>query len=325
MARAVETVLEERLDSGLIVVQYEYGGTLEKTIVLEAGHPEPDQQGLKSVQRLLDFLQEKVSQSDLLLMVISGGGSALLPAPVCEISFEDKKKTTALLLKSGATIQEINTIRKHLSRIKGGRLLDHTQGAEVVTLLLSDVVGDDLGSIASGPTSPDPTTFVQCLEILEKYGIAQQIPEPVMGYLKPRAASGDLAEETPKPGDPRFEKVQNVIVGSNILALKAAAIEAETLGFSPLILSSSITGNTADAASLHVAIAREILSSGLPIEPPCCLISGGETTVRVTGDGKGGRNQEFVLHCAREIQDWDYPARHRQTSSIRIAVDEGIP
>ena len=306
MARAVEAILGDKLERGLIVVKYSHGGKLQKTTVLEAGHPEPDEEGAKSAHRLLVFLQENLTQSDLLFAVISGGGSALLPAPVPEISFEEKRKTTALLLNSGATIQEMNAIRKHLSSAKGGRLLDYTQGAEVVALLLSDVVGDDLASIASGPTAADPTTFEQCIEIIDKYAIEDELPEPVLNYLRAGSTGSEFAKETPKPGDPRFARVQNVIAGSNILALQAAAEKAREHGFAPLILSSSITGNTADAAQLHVAIAREVLNSGNPVQPPCCIISGGETTLCVTGTGKGGRNQEFVLWCAREIADWDH-------------------
>lgn len=307
MARAVEHTLGERLEEGIVVVKYGHGGDLQKTSVLEAGHPEPDEQGAMAAHRLLSFLEEKLGPEDLLIVVISGGGSALLPAPVSPVSFEDKRKTTALLLKSGATIHEMNAVRKHLSRIKGGRLLDQTRGAQVASLLLSDVVGDDLASIASGLTAPDPSTFQQCLEIIKKYEIERDLPEPVLNYLRSGAAGSQDAPETPKPGDPRFEKVQNVIVGSNIQALQAGAVMAAALGFHPLILSSSLTGNTSDAAQIHVAIAREILSTGNPVRPPCCIISGGETTVRLTGDGKGGRNQEFVLWCAREIAHWHRP------------------
>ena len=300
MARAVEGVLGEKLEMGLVVVKYGHSGRLQKTTVLEGGHPEPDEGGYQATQHLLTFLRQNLQESDLLIVVISGGGSALLPAPVSAITFEEKQATTSLLLKSEATIQEINAIRKHLSRIKGGRLLDYTQGAEVMTLLLSDVVGDDPASIASGLTSADPTTFQQCVEILHRQGIEEKVPASVLEYLR----SGE--EETPKPGDPRLGMVQNAIVGCNTQALQAAAEQARVLGFSPLILSSSMTGNTADVALLHVAVAREVLGSGHPIAPPCCIISGGETTVRISGTGKGGRNQEFALWCAREIADWSH-------------------
>jgi hydroxypyruvate reductase len=306
MARAVEGVLGDELEAGRVVVKYGHGGTLQKTAVLEGNHPDPDQGGYESTQRVLAFLQKNLHKNDLLLVVISGGGSALLPAPVSAITFEEKQAASALLLQSEATIQEINTIRKHLSRVKGGQLLNYTQGAEVISLLLSDVVGDDLASIASGPTNPDPTTFSQCVEIIRRYGLEKKMPGSVLKHLQSGVAGSPGSEETPKPGDPRFERVHNVIVGCNMQALEAAAEKARQLGFSPLILSSSITGNTADVALSHVAIARQALETGDPIQPPCCIISGGETTVRLTGTGKGGRNQEFALWCAREIADWDH-------------------
>ena len=307
MARAVERALGDALEAGMVVVKYGHGGTLQKTTVHEGNHPDPDQGGYQSTQRVLAFLQDNLQKNDLLIVVISGGGSALLPAPVSAITFEEKKAASALLLQSEATIQEINTIRKHLSRVKGGQLLNYTHGAEVITLLLSDVVGDDLASIASGPTNPDPTTFSQCMEIIRRYGLEKKIPGSVLKHLQSGAAGSPGSEETPKPGDPRFERVHNVIVGCNMQALQAAAEKASQLGFSPLILSSSITGNTADVALSHVAIARQALETGDPIQPPCCIISGGETTVRLTGTGKGGRNQEFALWCAREIADWSHP------------------
>jgi len=306
MARAVERVLGDELEAGMVVVPYGHGGTLQKTTVLEGNHPTPDQGGYESTQRVLAFLQENLHEKDLLLVLISGGGSALLPAPVSAITFKEKQAASALLLQSEAIIQEINTIRKHLSRIKGGQLLNYTQGAEVIALVLSDVVGDDLASIASGPTNPDPTTFSQCMEIIRRYGLEEKVPGSVLDHLQAGAAGIPGTEETPKPGDPRFERVHNVIVGCNMQALQAAAERAAQLGFSPLILSSSITGNTADVALSHVAIAREALETGNPIPPPCCIISGGETTVRLTGTGKGGRNQEFALCCAREIADWSH-------------------
>ncbi len=305
MAAAVEQILGDRLNRGLVVVKYGHGGVLDKTRVLEAGHPEPDENGVSAASRILEFLDRNLTSSDLLLVLISGGGSALTPCPVPGITLADKQATTSVLLNSGATIHEINAIRKHLSRFKGGRLLQHTHGAQVVSLLLSDVVGDDLSSIASGPTVPDPTRFENCLGILRQYGIRTTVPDPVLRHLQEGAAGGvDAPGETLKENDPAFVKVQNRVVGSNILALKAAAAEARRRGFTPLILSSSIYGNTEDVAKVHVGIAREVLQSGIPVAPPCCIISGGETTVRVTGSGKGGRNQEFALWCARELESW---------------------
>ena len=306
MARAVEQVLGDRLRRGVVVVAQGHGGRLGKVQVVEAGHPEPDASGARGAQEILGLLEEELSEQDLLLVVVSGGGSALLPAPVPEISLEEKKKATATLLNCGATIHEINALRKHLSRIKGGHFILHTRGARVAALMLSDVTGDDVTSIASGLTAPDPTTFSDCLEIIRRYEIGNELPEAILEYLWAGASGGK--EETPKPGDPCFEAVQNLVVANNVSALQAAARKSRSLGFSPLILSSSIQGNTEDAAKIHVSIAREALSSHNPISPPCCLISGGETTVRVTGTGKGGRSQHFVLCCAREIADWETPA-----------------
>ncbi|MFB3905623.1 MAG: glycerate kinase [Acidobacteriota bacterium] len=303
MARAVEAVLGDQLDGGLVIVKYGHGGQLRTIQVLEAGHPEPDEAGEAGATSLLGLVNG-LSAQDLLIVLISGGGSALVPAPVPGVSLEDKKRTTALLLKCGATIHEMNCIRKHLSRIKGGRLLNHVNGATVLALMLSDVVGDDMSTIASGPTVPDPTTFTEALEILTRYRLEAEAPASVWSYLERGAAGAPEAPETLKPGGAERLKVQNLIVGSNFLGLQAAAEKSRELGFAPLILSSSIEGNTADVAKVHVALAREILATGNPIGRPCCLISGGETTVKVAGSGKGGRNQEFALWCAREAAGW---------------------
>jgi glycerate 2-kinase len=304
MARAVEAVCGPHLNQGLVVVKHGHGGYLEKTRVLESGHPEPDEHGERAAIQMLDLVSGLTSD-DLLILVISGGGSALLPAPIAPLSLEVKKLTTSVLIRAGATIQEMNKIRKHLSRLKGGRLIEHTGGATLIALLLSDVVGDDLSSIASGLTSPDPSTYTDCLEILQKYDLYGKLPGVVVDCLQAGAAGlAGAPPETPKPGHPGFERVHNLVVASNILALEAAARKSEELGYRPIILSSSMYGNTADLALAHVAIAREALDSGNPMKPPCCLISGGETTVKVTGNGKGGRNQEFALWCARDISSW---------------------
>jgi len=302
MAKAVEDFLDDRLEAGLIVVKDGYGGELRKTRVLESSHPQPDRRGVEAARQLTTLLRNRLAPDDLLIFVVSGGGSALLPYPVEPLTLEDKQAATAVLLRCGAEIQEINAIRKHLSQVKGGRLLDFTNGASVLSLLLSDVVGDDIPSIASGPTAADPTTFSECLEILEKYRVTSEMPKVVVEVLETGASGGNGApQETPKAGDPRFERVENRIVGSNLSALRAAAVASAEEGFPPLILSSSITGLNSEAARFHVALVDEILKSGNPIAPPCCLISGGETTVLVQGNGKGGRNQEFALECALRL------------------------
>lgn len=307
MAKAVEEIFGDRLEKGVVVVKNRGSEELRKTVVLEAGHPEPDERGLEAARQCLEFADSNLTHEDLLLMVISGGGSALWPAPVEGITLADKTEATRVLLRSGATIQEMNAIRKHLSRIKGGRLLEHTSGCDVISLMLSDVVGDDMASIASGPTSPDPTTFQDCLDIIKRLGIEERLPEAVVRHLRKKAEESLIPGswcETPKPGQGRFYRVQNEIVAGNFKALQAAAAKSSELGFTPLILSSSVYGNVSDIARFNVAVAREILSSGNPLKPPCCVISGGETTVRVHGDGKGGRNQEFALWCALETADW---------------------
>jgi glycerate 2-kinase len=304
MARAVESECGPHLAAGLVVVKHGHGGNLDRTRVLESGHPEPDEQGERAAVQLLDFVS-RLTDEDLLLIVVSGGGSALLPAPMPPLTLEEKKRTTSVLIRASATIHEINTIRKHLSRLKGGRLIEQTGAGAVIALLLSDVVGDDLSSIASGLTVPDPSTYADCLEILQKHNLHADFPATVTAFLEAGAAGLPGAPpETPKPGHPGFDRVQNLLVASNIQALQAAARKSQEQGYRPVILSSSMYGNTADVALAHVAIAREVLDSGNPVQPPCCLISGGETTVRVSGDGKGGRNQEFALWCAHEISGW---------------------
>jgi hydroxypyruvate reductase len=218
----------------------------------------------------------------------------------------DKQQVTRALIAGGADIREINAIRKHLSRIKGGRLLDFVNGAHVLSLVLSDVIGDDLSGIASGPTCPDPTTFGDCLDIIARYGLEDQFPASALAYLRAGAAGGPEAPpETPKPGDPRFERVRHVIVANNFRALEAASRTARQTGFQPLILTSSLEGDTGEAARFHVAVLREVLQHGHPLQPPACIITGGETTVKVKGDGLGGRNMEFVLHCALAVAGWE--------------------
>ncbi len=306
MAQAVEQVLGDRLHSGLVIVKYGHGGRLARTQVREAGHPQPDAAGVAATLELTRFLAENLAADDLLIFLISGGGSALSPSPVEPLTLADKQQVTRALIAGGADIREINAVRKHLSRVKGGRLLDFVNGAKVLSLVLSDVVGDDLSGIASGPTCPDPTTFGDCLEIIARHGLEDRFPRTALAYLGSGAAGGAGAPpETPKPGDPRFQRVRHVLVANNFRALEAASQAARRAGFRPLILTSSLDGDTTEAARFHVAVLREMLQHGHPVQPPACIISGGETTVRVKGDGLGGRNTEFVLHCAVAIQHWE--------------------
>jgi hydroxypyruvate reductase len=272
---------------------------LEKIHVTEAGHPVPDEAGLEGASQIVRFL-ERVGGKDLVFFLISGGGSALLPYPFEGLTLEDKQLVTKVLLDAGANIHEINTLRKHLSRVKGGRLAKIAHPATLISLILSDVIGDDLDSIASGPTVPDRSTFQDCWDIMDKYQIIDEFPSSVSEFLT-RGIRGDI-DETPKPGDPVFERTLNLIIGSNIQAVKAAATKASGLGYNTLILSTFVEGETRDVARVHAAIAREIRNSGNPIESPACVISGGETTVTMRGKGKGGRNQEFILAGALDIE-----------------------
>jgi hydroxypyruvate reductase len=239
------------------------------------------------------------SPRDLIIFLLSGGASALLPMPADGILLEEKQEATQLLLDCGADIKEINAIRKHISQIKGGRLAQLAYPSTVLGFILSDVVGDPLDAIGSGPTVPDTSTFDEAWEILRKYDLLNEIAPSIQNHL--RLGKEGKVEETPKPGAAAFGKVHNFLIGSNLLALEAAAKESRSLGFNTLILSSSIVGETRDAARFHAAIAREIVQTGNPVPKPACVISGGETTVTIRGDGKGGRNQEFVLAGSMEI------------------------
>jgi glycerate 2-kinase len=285
MARALEKVLGRRIAGGCINVPD--GAPLENTrgarprsIELHpCGHPIPDERGVEGARRILDIARA-AGPRDLLICVVSGGASALLPAPAPPLTLIEKQTITRQLLASGAAIHEMNAVRKHLSLIKGGQLARLAYPAAVMSLLLSDVVGDDPGVIGSGPTVADPSTCAEAVRILQKYAIG--VPT-------------DALHETPKPGDPSLARAHQVLVGSNRQAIDAAARCARELGYHTAVLSTSIQGETREIASMHAAIAREILSSGQPLRRPACLLSGGETTVTVRGKGLGGRNQEFVL------------------------------
>jgi hydroxypyruvate reductase len=298
MARGLEEILGERLRSGLVITKYDHALSLDNIRVIEAGHPVPDEAGFRGARQIVQFL-EQTDEKDLVFFLISGGGSALLPYPHEGLTLEDKQDVTKILLSVGANIHEINTLRKHLSRVKGGRLAKVAYPATLISLILSDVIGDDLDSIASGPTVPDHSTFADCMDVLDKYQITDRLPSVVVDILK-KGTHGEI-KDTPKAGDPAFERTQNLIIGSNILTVKAAEKEARELGYNTLILSTFIEGETRDVARVHAAIAKEILSSGNPIKRPACVISGGETTVTIRGKGKGGRNQEFSLAAAMDI------------------------
>jgi len=299
MAQAAEQALGRRITGGWINTKDGHGAPLARITVHEASHPVPDARGVEGARRIAEIAAQ-AGEGDLLLCLISGGGSALLPLPMPPVTLEDKQETTRLLLACGATIHEINAVRKHLSAIKGGRLARLAWPAHVLSLLLSDVIGDPLDVIASGPTAPDTSTFASAWAVVEKYGLAGKIPAAARELLQQGLAG--MVEETPKPDDPCFRRVTNRIVGSNRLAVDAAARKARELGYRPLVLSTTIEGETRDIAAMHAAIAREIVAAGRPARPPVCVISGGETTVTLRGGGLGGRNQEFALAAAIALE-----------------------
>jgi glycerate 2-kinase len=288
MARAVELTWKEPV-TGLVVTRYGHKVPTDRIEIVEAAHPVPDQAGLDAAARMLRLVQG-LSADDLVLCLISGGGSSLLPLPVPGLTLSDKQQVNRALLRSGATISEMNCVRKHLSAIKGGRLGVACAPARVVTLLISDVPGDDPSVIASGPTVPDPTTTADALAILGKYSIT----EPVAALEHLRRGH----DETPKPGDPRLARSEAIVIGTPQASLEAAATVAQASGLAPLILSDAIEGEARDVALVHAAIARQIASHGQPARAPCVLLSGGETTVTVRGKGRGGRNAEFLLALA---------------------------
>jgi glycerate 2-kinase len=300
MALAVEALLGDRLRGGHVIVKYGHGGPVKQVTLHEAGHPIPDEAGVRATRMLIDFVKDR-GPCELLICLISGGGSALSPAPVDGITLAEKQEVTRLLLACGATIHEINALRKHISQIKGGQLTRLAAPATLITLVLSDVVGDALDVIASGPTVPDTSTFADSLEILHKYQLLDQTPKAIRRHLE--AGHAGEIPETPKPGDAVFAHTQTVLIGRNLQALEAASRQAIDLGYQPLILSSVIEGETREVAKVHAGIAKEVLASGHPLAPPACILSGGETTVTLRGQGKGGRSQEFALAMALDIRD----------------------
>ena len=298
MAQAIEELFGDRMTKGVITTKYGHLLPLKKIQTIEAGHPIPDRKGYEGAKKIQRLLKES-GPNDLVIFLLSGGGSALLPFPADGIELKEKQEVTQLLLDSGADIKEINTIRKHISRMKGGWLSKWAYPSTVIAFILSDVVGDQLDVIGSGPTVPDPSTFEEAWEILKKYDLLNEMAPSIQKHL--RLGKEGKVEETPKPGEVVFERVYNILIGSNILALREARKEAESLGFNTVILSSSIQGETREASRFHTAMAKEVLSSGNPIPRPACILSGGETTVTIKGSGLGGRNQEFVLAGALEI------------------------
>jgi len=295
MAAAIAAILGDRLTEGVVVTKY--GHTIAQSPIpdlqiIEAGHPLPDENSLRGAQAVVSLV-EQATGHDLVICLISGGGSALLTLPVPGLTLADLQTLTDALLRSGATINEINAVRKHLSQIKGGHLARLAAPAALVALILSDVVGDPLDVIASGPTVPDPTTIADARAVLSRYNL------PPLGGDR-----GGAFRETPKPGDPIFARVQNVVVGSNRLAAQAAVEKARELGFNTLLLSTYVEGEAREVARVGAALAKGVRAHGDPLPPPACLVWGGETTVTVCGEGKGGRNQELALAAALALDGW---------------------
>ncbi|MBN1995373.1 MAG: glycerate kinase [Anaerolineae bacterium] len=312
MAAAAAEVLGDYLSGGVVLVKHKHTladptatGLIE---IIEAGHPLPDQAGVRGAQKIIDLLHSATARH-LVLCLISGGGSALLTAPVAGVSLADLQALTQILLACGAPIHQINTVRKHLSRLKGGQLARWAAPATVVSLILSDVVGDPLDVIASGPTVPDPTTFADAWTVLTRYRVENDIPAAIGRHLT-AGLSGQLAD-TPKPGAPVFDRVQNIIVGSNRLAARAAADTAEKLGFDLVLLTTFSEGEAREVGRVVAGLAKGLARgetmhpAGRPIAKPACLILGGETTVTLRGNGQGGRNQEMALAAALALTGWD--------------------
>ena len=295
MAAVAEEVVGGRIADGFVVVKDGHGARVRRVKISEAGHPVPDERGLAASARLLE-LARSAREDDLVLFLVSGGASALTPAPAPPITLAEKQEVTRLLLASGATIGELNAVRKHLSLFKGGQLARAAWPATVLTLALSDVIGDPLDVIASGPTAPDPTTFADAREVLVRRGLAGRVPASIARRFE-AGLRGEI-EETPKPGDRLFGRVTTIVIGNNGLITDAAVATASRLGYRPHLATRELQGEARD-------VARDLVARARRLEPPACLIAGGETTVTVTGRGKGGRCQEFALSAALELLPTD--------------------
>jgi len=307
MTFAIVDILDGRLTASVVVTKYGHAisqspkrpaGRRPDLQIIEAGHPVPDENSVRGAQAIARLAQQ-ATQRDLVICLISGGASALLTLPAPGLALSDLQALTGALLRSGATINEINTVRKHCSRIKGGNLARLVAPATLITLVLSDVIGDPLDVIASGPTVPDPTTAADARAVLERYRIEET------RFLSLRLQKNLVSwHETPKPGDPIFANTQYVIVGSNRLAALAAVEQARRMGFNTLLLSTYVEGEAREAARVAAALAKGIRAHGDPLSPPACLVWGGETTVMIRGEGKGGRNQELALAAALALDGW---------------------
>jgi len=300
MAGAVEHILKDTVFRGAVITTYGQAGRLERIRVLEAGHPIPDENSVEGA-RILAQLAREADSHTLILNLVSGGGSALFSLPREGITLRDKQETTRLLLESGAAIAEINCIRKHLSSVKGGNFAKMASPARMINLILSDVVGDRFEAIASGITAPDPSTFREALDTLKKYHLVDKVPSAVKRTIE-SGIQGTLPE-TPKEGDPAFENVENILVGNNLVACRAAEAHGRKLGYDARILTSSLTGEAREIAKFFTSIAKDLEKGISEFKKPALIISGGETTVTIRGKGKGGRNQEMALAFLADLLD----------------------
>ena len=302
MATAAEAALGDAITDGLVVVKDGYRTATRRIRLVEAGHPVPDARG-ETAARQIRAMAEAAGADDLLLVLVSGGGSALTPAPVPPITLADKQAMTRLLLAAGSNINQLNAVRKHCSLLKGGQLARAAAPARVHSLLLSDVIGDPLDVIASGPTAPDASTFADARAILERFDLLARAPAPIVDRLE-RGMRGEVPE-TPKPDDPVFRRVTNTVIGNNALVVDAAAARARELGYTPHVLTRSLEGEAREVADRLVALARQVREGRGPVAAPACVIAGGETTVTVRGKGAGGRCQEFGLAAALALEGQD--------------------
>ena len=310
MAHAAERVLGRLLDDAIAVAPAGPPSYLRRTRLMVAGHPVPDARGAQAAEAVLALARD-LGRDDLLLVLLSGGASALLPAPVAGVGLAEKAALTGRLMRAGATIHELNTVRKHLSQIKGGGLARAAAPARVACLVLSDVVGDDPSTIASGPTVPDPTTYADAIEVLRGRGVWEETPAAIRRHLE--AGLRAEAPETAKPGDPLFARVMTRIVGNNAVAVAAAEREARRHGLRARVLTTRLEGEAREASRVLVSVLRECVESGRPLAPPLCLLAGGETTVTVRGPGRGGRNQEIAVAAVDPLSS--FPA-HAVVASI---------
>jgi glycerate 2-kinase len=317
MTEAVLKILGDRVDRGVVVVKEGYSSRRNKTNqveIIEAGHPIPDERGTQATEKIIRLLED-TRHDDLLIFLISGGGSALLLSPVQGVTLQDIQTLTAELLASGASINEINTLRKHLDQVKGGQIARYSAPAKLVSLILSDVVGDPLDIIASGPTVPDPSSYEEAIAIIDRYQIVNQIPQSILKHLE-RGMNG-TEPETPKPGDPVFENVINTIIASNRTAAQKAIQQAEEEGFKSMLLTNYLQGEANQVGRTLAAILKQMAINNQPLPHPACIVIGGETTVTLIGNGLGGRNQEIALAATRELEGL------KDIALITLATDGG--